>query len=65
VNERRDDTTKPETESRPAREPGRYYYDDGTGYEIYRPEEDEDEAEPDDEPPRLEDAAAWLPGCVL
>jgi hypothetical protein len=43
VNERRDDTTKPEPESRPARAPGRYYYDDATGYEIYRPEEDEGE----------------------
>jgi len=44
VNERRDDTTKPEAESRPARvEPGRYYYDDATGYETYRPEDDEGE----------------------
>ena len=43
VNERRDDTTKPEAESRPARAPGRYYYDDATGYEIYRPEDDEGE----------------------
>jgi hypothetical protein len=41
VNERRDDTTKPEAESRPAPERGRYYYDDATGYETYRPEEDE------------------------
>jgi hypothetical protein len=41
VNERRDDTTKPEAESRPARAPGRYYYDDATGYETYTPEEDE------------------------
>jgi hypothetical protein len=46
VNERRDDTTKPEAESRPA--PGRYYYDDATGYETYRPEEDAEE-EPEDE----------------
>jgi hypothetical protein len=44
VNERRDDTTKPETESRPAREPRRsYYYDDATGYEIYKPDEEADE----------------------
>jgi hypothetical protein len=43
VNERRDDTTKPETESPRARRPGSYYYDDATGYEIYKPGEDEDE----------------------
>ena len=42
MNERRDDTTKPGDESRPARERGRYYYDDATGYETYRPEEDEE-----------------------
>jgi hypothetical protein len=41
VNERRDDTTKPEPESRPAPSQGRYYYDDATGYEIYRPEDEE------------------------
>jgi hypothetical protein len=41
VNERPDDTTKPEAESRAARAPGRYYYDDATGYEIYTPEADE------------------------
>lgn len=46
MNERRDDTTKPEAESRPA--PGRYYYDDATGYETYRPEEDAGD-EPEDE----------------
>lgn len=43
MNERRDDTTKPETESPRARRPGSYYYDDATGYEIYKPGEDEDE----------------------
>lgn len=44
MNERRDDTTKPEAESRPARaEHGRYYYDDATGYETYRPEDEEEE----------------------
>ena len=43
MNERRDDTTKPAGESRPARAPGRYYYDDATGYETYEPEEDERE----------------------
>ena len=53
MNERRDDTTKPEAESRPARgERGRYYYDDATGYETYRPEEDEEESA--DEPARGE-----------
>lgn len=46
VNERRDDTTKRESESRPARRS--YYYDDATGYETYVPEEvDEDEAKED------------------
>ena len=43
MNERRDDTTKPAGESRPPRERGDYYDDDATGYEVYRPEE-EDEA---------------------
>ena len=43
MNERRDDTTKPEAESRPAPAPGRYYYDDATGYETYRPEENEED----------------------
>lgn len=43
MNERRDDTTKPETESPAARKQGSYYYDDATGYEIYKPFEDEDE----------------------
>ena len=45
MHERRDDTTKPEAESRPAPETGRYYYDDATGYETYRPEEEDDEGE--------------------
>jgi len=50
VNERRDDTTKPGDESRPepGRGRGRYYYDDATGYETYRPAEDEAD-EPADE----------------
>ena len=51
MNERRDDTTKPEAESRPAPAAGRYYYDDATGYETYRPEEEE----PEDDAPE-EDA---------
>jgi hypothetical protein len=48
VNERRDDTTKPGDESRPAPGAGRYYYDDATGYETYRPGDEEEE--PEDEP---------------
>lgn len=56
MNERRDDTTKPAGESRPAREAGGYYDDDATGYEIYSPEDDKDDAEgeeddAEDEPP--------------
>ncbi len=44
VNERRDDTTKPEAESR--RAPGAYYYDDATGYEPFDPDKDvEDEGD--------------------
>ena len=45
MNERRDDTTKPEAESRPPRERGSYYYDDATGYETYRPGEEDEEDE--------------------
>lgn len=52
MNERRDDTTKPEAESRPEPAAGRYYYDDATGYETYRPDEEPDE---DDDPDREED----------
>ena len=44
MQERRDDITKPEAESRPERgAPGSYYYDDATGYETYRPEDEEEE----------------------
>ena len=51
MNERRDDTTKPEAESRPAPAGGRYYYDDATGYETYRPEDEEPEDDaPEDGP---------------
>ena len=49
MNERRDDTTKPAGESRPARAPGRYYYDDATGYETYEPEEEKEEEEEEEE----------------
>lgn len=53
MNERRNDTTKPAGESRPARPPGDYYYDDATGYEVYSPEDEEGGAE--DEPPTGKD----------
>ena len=63
MNERRDDTTKPAGESRPARAPRSYYYDDATGYETYEPEECErEEEEPagarndgEDAPPRRDE----------
>ncbi len=45
-----DDTTKKPARARledeRRREPGDYYYDDGTGYELYDPSEED----PDDEP---------------
>lgn len=48
MNEQRDDTTKPEAESRPA--PGSYYYDDATGYEVFAPaDEAEDSADSADD----------------
>jgi len=44
-----DDTTKEPAGARrevePAREPGGYYYDDGTGYEVYDPSEEEQESD--------------------
>ena len=46
MNERRDDTTKPEAESR--RKPGAYYYDDATGYEPFDPAEEDGEDEADE-----------------
>ena len=49
VTERRDDTTKPGGESRPAKGGGRYYYDDATGYETYRPEDEADGEEAEEE----------------
>ena len=46
MSERRDDTPEQDEPSRKEREPGAYYYDDSTGYEIYDPsEDDEDEYE--------------------
>ena len=42
-----DDTPKPARppKDEPARRPGDYYYDDATGYEIYQPEEDDEDDE--------------------
>jgi hypothetical protein len=39
-----DDTPKPAPppQHERAREPGDYYYDDATGYEVYQPEVDEE-----------------------
>lgn len=48
-----DDTPKPDPppQRERGREPGDYYYDDGTGYEIYQPD-DEDEDDNDNETER-------------
>jgi hypothetical protein len=43
-----DDTPETADAPTPARAPGDYYYDDATGYEIYKPDED-DEAGDEDE----------------
>ncbi len=49
MSERRDDTTEPAQrgDTPPEREgrPQNYYYDDGTGYEVYDPAQDEDDEE--------------------
>jgi hypothetical protein len=48
MSERRDDTTEPsehDAPPEPERQPQNYYYDDGTGYEVYDPAKDEDEDE--------------------
>jgi hypothetical protein len=45
MSERRNDTTEPtERDAPPERErrPQNYYYDDGTGYEVYDPSKDDD-----------------------
>ncbi len=46
-----DDTTKapqraPQGDGERGREPGDYYYDDGTGYELYDPAGDDPEDDP-------------------
>ena len=50
MDERRDDTTQPGEHDgaplAPERTPRNYYYDDGTGFEVYDPAT-EDEDEPD------------------
>jgi hypothetical protein len=58
MSERRDDTTERDEPSRKERErqPGSYYYDDATGYEIYDPaQEDDDDAEQSTERPGVAD----------
>ena len=47
-----DDTPKPDRPPTgvPARPRGDYYYDDATGYEIYKPDEGEDDREDEDAP---------------
>lgn len=48
MSERRDDTTEPperDAPPEPERKPHNYYYDDGTGYEVYDPAKDEDDEE--------------------
>ena len=50
-----DDTTKEPAGARRegarGREPVGYYYDDGTGYEVYDPSEEEPDEEPEEAPP--------------
>ena len=48
MSEQRDDTTEQDESSSSGTSeprPGSYYYDDSTGYELYDPADDEDEAE--------------------
>jgi hypothetical protein len=46
-----DDTPKPDRPPQPqsGTTPGRYYYDDATGYETYDPEADEEDADEEEE----------------
>ena len=51
MSEQRDDTTEqeePSGEKSERPEPGSYYYDDSTGYEIYDPEKDDEEEDIED-----------------
>jgi hypothetical protein len=46
MTERQDDTTQPgerDAPPEPESAPRNYYYDDGTGYEVYDPATDEDD----------------------
>ena len=47
----RDDTPKPCGPPQPdsGTPPGSYYYDDATGYEVYDPSEDEEDADEEEE----------------
>jgi hypothetical protein len=49
MSQRRDDTTDEQQRAPAKREraPGDYYYDDATGYEVYDPTQDQDEADED------------------
>jgi hypothetical protein len=50
MSQRKDDTTEhdePSVEERERRQPGSYYDNDATGYEIYDPEKNEEEDEED------------------
>ncbi len=42
MSEQRDDTPEHDAEPPREREPGNYYYDDGTGYEPYDPAADDE-----------------------
>ena len=52
LSERRDDTTEPDErapQEERERTPRNYYYDDGTGYELYDPAKDKDDEDDEDE----------------
>ena len=49
MSEQGDDTTERDAPSPRESEPGRYYYDDTTGYEIYDPSKDDDDDQQEDE----------------
>lgn len=51
MSQREDDTTErdePSGAEERERQPGSYYYDDATGYEIYDPEKDDEEEDAED-----------------
>lgn len=51
MSERRDDTTEADQPSGKPNDvkPGSYYYDDSTGYEIYDPDQDNEDGDDDGE----------------